>query len=219
MTRRSGTHAIVPVKPFARAKTRLAQMLSPEARRVLASAMLLDVIAALRAARMIERVWVVSLDREILKGAARLGAVPLEEEFDMGLNRALRFATRTAAGDGAGRVLIVPSDVPLVTAADIDALVGAAARARSPRSVIAVPSRDGTGTNALLRTPPAVIPPRFGAGSLRRHAQEAERHGVPFFLRRASRMMLDVDTPAELVLLARRARGHTARALRRLGFL
>jgi 2-phospho-L-lactate guanylyltransferase len=213
------THAIVPVKPFARAKTRLAQILSPEARRVLASAMLLDVIAALRASRALGRVWVVSLDREILAGAARLGASPLEEKFDMGLNRALRFATRTATEAGAGRVLIVPSDVPLVTAADIDALVRAAARVRAPRGVIAVPSRDGTGTNALLRTPPGVIPPRFGDGSLRRHTREAARRGVPFVLRRAPRVMLDVDTPAELVLLSRRARGHTARALRRLGFL
>jgi 2-phospho-L-lactate guanylyltransferase len=209
----------VPVKPFARAKTRLARVLSPEARRVLASAMLLDVIAALGAAGAVEHVWVVSLDRDILEGAARLGAAPIEEEFDMGLNRALRLATRTAAGAGADRVLIVPSDVPLVTAADIDALVGVAGRARSPRSVIAVPSLDGTGTNALLRTPPAVIPPRFGAGSLQRHAREAAQRGVPFFLRRAPRIMLDVDTPAEMLLLARRARGHTARALRRLGFL
>jgi len=217
---RSGpaTHAIVPVKRFARAKTRLAQVLSPEARRLLASAMLLDVIAALRGSRGLARVWVVSLDREILAGAARLGAVPLEEKFDMGLNRALRFATRTATEAGAGRVLIVPSDVPLVTAADIDALV-AAGRARGPRSIIAVPSRDGAGTNALLRTPPGVIPPRFGADSLHRHAREAARRGVPFALRRPPRMMLDVDTPAELVLLSRRARGHTARALHRLGFL
>ncbi len=219
MTRRPTTHAIVPVKPFARAKTRLAQVLSPDARRVLASAMLLDVIGALRAARGVRRIWVVSLDREILAVAGRLGAEPLAEKFDMGLNPALRLATRNAARDGAGRVLIVPSDVPLITAADIDALVVAAARMRLPRSVLAVPSRDGTGTNALLRTPPTVIPPRFGSDSLRRHGREAARRGVPFLLRRAPRMMLDIDTPADLVLLARRARGHTARALRRLGFV
>ena len=214
-----GTHAIVPVKPFERAKTRLARVLSPEARRVLVSAMFLDVLAALRSARAVEQLWVVSLDREILAQAKRMGAAPLEEEFDMGLNRALRFATRTAAERGAERVLILPSDIPLVTAADIDALVAASSRLKSKRSVIAVPSREGTGTNALLRTPPAVIPPLFGMGSLRRHAREAARRGAAFRVRRSPRMELDVDTPAELLLLARRARGHTARALVRLGFL
>jgi 2-phospho-L-lactate guanylyltransferase len=215
----AGTHAIVPVKPFERAKTRLTRVLSPDARRLLVSAMFLDVVTALRSARAVERIWVVSLDQEILSRAERMGAEPLEEKFDMGLNRALRFATRAAAERGADRVLILPSDVPLVTAPDVDALVATSSRIKPEGLVIAVASRDGTGTNALLRTPPAVIPVCFGAGSLCRHAREAERRGVSFRLRRAPRIALDVDTLADLLVLARRARGHTAHALRRLGFL
>jgi 2-phospho-L-lactate guanylyltransferase len=203
------------VKPFERAKTRLARALSPGARRVLAEAMLRDVLAALRGSRAIGVIWVVTHDRELLGRVGRWGAEPLEEKFDGGLNPALRLATRAALERGARGALIVPSDIPLLRASDVRSLLSAA---RSP-GVVAVAARDGRGTNALLRTPPDVIAPCFGRDSLARHARLAARRGVPFIARRNLRVALDIDTPSDLLALARRAGGHTARALRRIGFV
>jgi 2-phospho-L-lactate guanylyltransferase len=215
------THAIVPVKSLLRAKSRLVSILSRDVRARLARAMLRDVLSALRGARSIGRVWVVSHDRALLADVERLGASPLEEEFDMGLNRALRFATRAARERGAERVLILPSDVPLVRAQDLERLL------RFPRGAsvgkgfaVVVPSKDGAGTNALLRTPPAAIPPCFGSDSFRRHAREAARRGVLVYERRIARIALDVDTPRDLLaVLATESRGSTVGLLARLGLL
>jgi 2-phospho-L-lactate guanylyltransferase len=191
--RRRDVHVIIPVKAPGRAKGRLARILSRDARRELARAMLRDVIRAVRATPSVERLWVVSHGRGVLSDAEALGATPLKERFDMGLNRALRFATTRVMAAGARRLLILPSDVPLVRPADLE---------------------------SLLRVPPNVIPPRFGENSLHRHAREARRRSVPMRQRRIARLALDIDTPKDLlILLGKEAEGQTARLLKRLGLL
>lgn len=219
--RRRDVHVIIPVKAPGRAKGRLARILSRDARRELARAMLRDVIRAVRATPSVERLWVVSHGRGVLSDAEALGATPLRERFDMGLNRALRFATTRVMEAGARRLLILPSDVPLVRPADLESLLREdRRRGAKGRLVGLVPSKEGTGTNALLRVPPDVIPPRFGEDSLHRHAREARRRSVPMRQRRIARIALDIDTPKDLlVLLGKEAEGQTARLLKRLGLL
>jgi 2-phospho-L-lactate guanylyltransferase (CobY/MobA/RfbA family) len=70
-----------------------------------------------------------------------------------------------------------------------------------------VPSRDGTGTNAIARTPPDVVPSRFGPNSLAIHLQEAERAGVACTIMNHDRIGLDIDEPAEIDLLLERGAG------------
>ncbi|MFQ5457918.1 MAG: 2-phospho-L-lactate guanylyltransferase [Myxococcota bacterium] len=218
---RPATHIVIPVKTAQRAKGRLSEFLAPAARRDLARAMLRDVLRAALAARHVEDVWVVSHDRSALADAKDLGARPLQEKYDMGLNPALRFAARAAMEAGAGALLILPSDVPLVRAADLARVLGPLGRCKpGERRVLGVASREGTGTNALLRLPPEVIPPRFGPGSFEKHRREAGRRGVPFAARRVARLALDVDTPRDLLgLLSRERQGDTARVLERLELL
>jgi 2-phospho-L-lactate guanylyltransferase len=98
-------------------------------------------------------------------------------------------------------LLRLPLDVPLVHASDIDELLEIDCTA--PTLVI-VPSRDGTGTNAILRTPPALFPSHFGAGSFAKHCGEAERAGAQIVVRRNERLEMDVDDEADLRALARR---------------
>lgn len=214
-------HVAIPVKTPERAKGRLAEFLSRAARRELARAMLRDVVSAALAARGVARVWVVSHDRSVLAEAAGWGARPLEEKRDMGLNPALRLATRMIREAGAEGLLILPSDVPLVRPVDLERVLSSLNRLpRDGRLVVGIPSKEGTGTNALLRVPPHVIPPRFGKDSFERHAREAERRGVPFRRRRIARLALDVDTPRDLMTLRRIERTtRTARVLDRLGLL
>lgn len=214
-------HVVVPVKAPDRAKGRLARFLSPEARRDLALAMLQDVLTVVGSNRSVRRLWVISHDREVLSTVEAFGAVPLEEKFDMGLNRALRLAGRTAEEHGAGKLLILHSDVPLIRPADLASLIRAGRNQKEDHPlVLAVPSKEGTGTNALLRNPPNVIPPCFGRDSLRRHAREAARRKVPFRVCKIPRLAMDIDTPKDLIaLLPYRRPGHTLQLLQRLGLL
>ena len=215
------THIVVPVKTTDRAKGRLSQILAPAARRDLARAMLRDVLRAASKLPSVTQVWVVSYDRAILGEVKAWGAKPLEEKYDMGLNPALRFATKAVLAQGAEALLVLPSDVPLVTPDDLERVLGPRARARPDQGlVVGVQSKEGTGTNALLRIPPDVIPPRFGPASFDRHTREAASRKVPFITRRVVRLALDVDTPKDLIaLLSHKRRGETARVLERLGLL
>ncbi len=95
---------------------------------------------------------------------------------------------------GASTVLLVPIDVPTVTPADFTP----ARRHRRDPGLIVVPSSDGTGTNALVRTPPDCIQSRFGPGSFRAHLDQALSKGLPADVLRLPGLMFDIDTPEDV---------------------
>jgi 2-phospho-L-lactate guanylyltransferase len=95
-------------------------------------------------------------------------------------------------------VLRLPLDVPLAQSANIDELLAIDC---APPALVIVPSRDGTGTNAILRTPPALFPSRFGNGSFAKHCGEAKRAGAQIIVRRNARLEMDVDDEADLLAL------------------
>src|SRR5262249_18957647 len=96
---------------------------------------------------------------------------------------------------GVTGLLRIPLDVPLARASDIDELL--AIDCEMP-AVVIVPSRDGQGTNAILRMPPALFPSHFGEGSFAKHVGEAERIGARVIFRRNARLEMDVDDEADL---------------------
>ncbi|GAB4216511.1 MAG: 2-phospho-L-lactate guanylyltransferase [Roseiflexaceae bacterium] len=197
--------AVVPVKSLGRAKGRLAPALEPAQRRELVLAMLSDVLGALRSARAggaLGGYAVISRDTEVLGHAAAQGATPLLDRAD-DLNDALAQAAGHYALRGAAGLLVLPADVPLVAPADIARLTKAAGP-----GVTLAPSRDG-GTNALLVRPPLALPFLFGPSSLARHLDAARAHGLPATMFRAAGLVLDVDSPDDLALLAG-APGETA---------
>jgi 2-phospho-L-lactate guanylyltransferase len=105
---------------------------------------------------------------------------------------------------GATTVLLVPIDVPLVTRTEIEDLIHAAEGPAEP-GVIIVPSLDGTGTNALVRTPPDAIASCFGPGSFQAHLDQAQQRGVRATVRRPAGLLFDVDTPEDVDELLKRA--------------
>ena len=197
-------HAIVPVKHLERAKMRLSSVLSPAERRVLVLAMLGDVLYALRATPAVEHVSVISRDSTVLHAAAQHGAEAIVDRMN-GLNEALTQAATHVAARGAGALLVLPADVPLVSPNNINELV--AMLGHAPSAVLAA-SRDG-GTNALLVRPPLALPFLYGANSLARHMAAARLCGMGIKIVRSPGLMLDVDQPDDLTLLAEAA-GNTA---------
>jgi 2-phospho-L-lactate guanylyltransferase len=189
--------AIVPVKSLSLAKGRLAGILTAAERQALVKAMLGDVLAALGAARGVDRVGVVSRDREVLALAADARAEGLLDR-EQDLNGALGLAAGRYASSGATAVLVVPADVPLITPGEIERFVGMHAGARG---VALAPSRDG-GTNALLVWPPLALPFQFGRGSLARHQEMARERGLAPRLFHAPGLELDIDHPDDLFALA-----------------
>jgi 2-phospho-L-lactate/phosphoenolpyruvate guanylyltransferase len=212
------TCAVLPVKRFDDAKQRLDRVLTAGARRALAEAMVTDVLIALRRAKSIDRVVVVTGEGPAAAIARAHEAESIEDD-DRGHSHAARSGVDWAMERGFGRVLLVPGDCPAVDPAEIDALVAAGL---SAPDVTVVPDRHGTGTNALLLAPPDVISPSFGPGSRERHEHAADAAQAHCRVARVPSLVLDVDTGEDLEALTaalERTTGgasHTRGLLRRM---
>jgi 2-phospho-L-lactate/phosphoenolpyruvate guanylyltransferase len=193
--------AILPVKSPQNAKQRLTGFLAVEQRETLARLLFRQTLATLCQAQGIDRVVVATCDSEIADHARQSGALVFEEDEQVSHSVSADAACLRAMEMGASTVLLVPIDVPTVTPADFTQL---AASARP--GLIVVPSSDGTGTNALVRTPPNCIESRFGPGSFRAHLDQALSKGLPADVLRLPGLMFDIDTPEDVAELL--GRGH-----------
>jgi 2-phospho-L-lactate guanylyltransferase len=190
------TIAILPVKSFGAAKQRLARALGAGPRRELAQAMFADVLASLRRVRGRDAIAVVTADRAAEAAALRQRVRVLRDTEQAGQSPAALIGIRHALAGGFERVLLVPGDTPLLDPGEVADLL-----ARTP-GVSIVPDRHGTGTNALVLTPPDALAPSFGPGSRDRHVAAAEAAGVAFTVEEPPTLMLDVDTGADLAALS-----------------
>jgi 2-phospho-L-lactate/phosphoenolpyruvate guanylyltransferase len=193
------TLAILPIKSFSQAKQRLRAELSDADRRALVDAMFSDVLVALRRVPALEQIVVVSGDRVAQRIAQGYGTTVVEDD-ERGHNWAAQQGIQAALEGGIERALLIPGDCPLMDPREIEELL---AHPAGERSALIIPDRHGTGTNALLLTPPDVLAPSFGPDSCRRHMADAEAAGVPAEVVEVPGLALDIDTPDDLEALAR----------------
>jgi 2-phospho-L-lactate guanylyltransferase len=190
------TLAILPVKGFGAAKQRLAESLGAGSRQALAQAMFTDVLSSVRHVPELDEITVVTSDRTAESAAGGHGVRVLPDTAQAGQSAAALIGIRHALSEGYDRVLLLPGDTPLVQPGDLAGLL------TGTSEVVIVPDRHGTGTNALLLTPPDALEPSFGEGSFARHVEAAEHAGVPYRVESIRTLALDVDTPDDLAELA-----------------
>ena len=207
---------LLPIKNLKHAKQRLAGFLTPEERFGLAQAMLADTLCALRGVQLAEKIFVVTNYEPAVRTARENGWEVLREEVQISESAAVAWASSICAEKKVAALLRLPLDLPLVQACDIDELLAVDCAAPA---VVMVPSRDGTGTNAILRTPPALFPSHFGEGSFAKHRAEAESAKARIIIRRNARLEMDVDDEADLRALLQQDLGvtHTGRWLAESG--
>jgi len=185
--------AILPVKSPRNAKQRLTGFLGVEEREMLARKLYRQTLAALCQAEGIDQVVVATSDDEVAEHARSLGVLVFEEDQQVSHSVSADEACLRAMEMGASTVLLVPIDVPTATPADFSRLA-----ASTQAGLIVVPSSDGTGTNALVRTPPNCIESRFGPGSCRKHLDQALSKGLHADVLRLPGLMFDIDTPEDV---------------------
>jgi 2-phospho-L-lactate guanylyltransferase len=181
---------LIPVKRLDQAKLRLSQRLAPPDRRRLGLAMLADV---LRATEKWSHRLVVTNDPDAEAVGLAFGCALVSDPGE-GLNAAVTAGTAAAVAGGSSTLLVLPSDVPMVTSDDVNALFS------YPEQVVVAPSGDG-GTNALIRRPPGVMAPSFGPGSAGLHALRAQEAGLTCRSVELSSLVLDIDHYRDLVTL------------------
>ena len=193
------TWVVVLVKDFDSAKQRLRPAMGIKSRRALARR---NAQLAVRAAAAGDHVLVVAGGEEVSEIAASWGADVLLEPREEGQNIAAERGLKRAVEGGAGAVLLLSSDLPLVTEVAIRKLLDSAARLKPPVA-IAVPAIGRGGTNALYLRPPTAIGMHFGDDSLARFRAEAEAKGVRFAVHHSDPLALDLDEPSDLARVSR----------------
>jgi 2-phospho-L-lactate guanylyltransferase len=188
------TWVIVLVKDFDSAKERLRPALGAKSRRALARN---NARLAVNAAAAGDHVLVVTGSDEVADMAVSWGADILLEPHEEGQNVAARRGIDRAMTGGADSVLLLSSDLPLVTEAAVREMLLAAARHPAPIAV-AAPATGRGGTNALYLRPPDVIGLHFGDKSLAQFRADAQAKGVKFAVFQSDAMALDLDEPSDL---------------------
>jgi 2-phospho-L-lactate guanylyltransferase len=192
----SPTWAVVPVKPFQSAKVRLAAILDAAQRAQLARVMLEDVLDAItRTGDLLAGRIVLTADGDAAALARQFDVTVLEETAPAGLNGALAMAAAHLAGDPNAGMLVIPADLPHLSAEAIGRMIDLL---DAPRSVALLRASGDGGTNLLGCRPADVIPPSFGPSSFERHSRAAHRAGIAPRVLTCPALGQDIDRPDDL---------------------
>jgi 2-phospho-L-lactate guanylyltransferase len=184
------------VKPLRLAKSRLADVLTPEERQSFAEAMLRHMLSVLRRVPQITGTLVISRDNHALAIAREYGAKTIQESGAPELNAALMRATSIVRSWRCEAVLVLPADLPLISPEDITSII--AMGNGELESVVIATDRNKDGTNALFVRPPGLIDYAYGPGSFRRHAVGARDAGAVVNIYESDRMLQDIDLPEDI---------------------
>lgn len=194
------TFAIVPVKRFENAKTRLSSMLDTEDRIRLSSLMLEDTLQILSVTPPLTQVIIVSADKRADEIATKHGAKFLPEEKEKGVNSAVALADGYCIEkEAADATIVIPHDLPLLDSIVISKACELAEKEST--CIVICPSVRYDGTNMLLRKPPSVIGTFYETDSYNMHVRTAIKLGIPVKPLLSKSLMYDIDTPEDALHL------------------
>ena len=184
--------AIVPMKPLANGKTRLAHRYAPAQRAGLVMGMLCRVISAIQGAS-ISKLWVVGGDQQVRDKAEKLGCLWLEE-LGCDLNDTLGKALdRAFLGDAPG--LYMAGDLPFLKPSDVHYMLQASRRCEN---ITLAPARRDGGTNAMLLPPGVDFRPQLGYRSFTKHISQAAALNNTVAICSSLGLGFDLDTAEDL---------------------
>ena len=188
--------AIVPVKTFSKAKTRL--NLSPENKAKLCELMLEEVLGTISDSKLIEKIIVVSQDETALNISKKLNAETIFDEKESGVNNAVSLADSYVKKEGFDASVVFPQDIPFMLTVDIDYLLNSQ---NSSKYVGVVPSRKFDGTNALVRKPVDIMDTHYDEDSYKIHLNIGKSITPDTSLIMIRRIMLDIDYQDDFEIL------------------
>jgi 2-phospho-L-lactate/phosphoenolpyruvate guanylyltransferase len=188
--------AIIPVKSFSKAKTRL--NLSLDQKIKLCEIMLEEVVGTIFNSKKIDKIIIVSKDEEALKLTKKFGAIDIFDNEESGVNHAVSLADNYLEKNSCEVSIVFPQDIPFLQEEDIENLLRFQ---KSPKSVVVVPSRRFDGTNALLRTPVDLMETHYDEDSYKIHLEIGKSLTSNTSLVLLRRIMMDVDNYEDLKFL------------------
>jgi len=203
---------LIPVKNLSTAKQRLAAVLDQGARTELAQAMLHDVVSALAAWTRHPACALVTSDSFAMELAREYDFEIIPDPANPGETGAIEMATQVCVERGVDSTIVIPADIPLIQASELELILEHAPEKGS----VLVPAADGRGTNAAFRRPANLFPLRFGNDSFKPHLAAAQHTGKPCVVLQLPTVAIDVDNPEDLQrLLAYRGETRSQSLLRK----
>jgi len=189
---------LVPVKSLANAKQRLASVLDQPTRTELAQAMLFDVLETLATWTNRPEVGIVTSDAFAIELAQRFEFEVIPDNANRSETDAIEMATKVCESRHVDSTLVIPGDIPLINASELEKILEAAPGEGS----VLVPAADGRGTNAAWRRPAGLFPLRFGNDSFKPHLTAARATQKQCVVLSLPGIALDIDNPSDLRQLA-----------------
>jgi len=188
--------AIIPVKTFSKAKTRL--NLSLDQKLELCEIMLEEVVGTIFNSKKIDKIIIVSKDEDALKLTKKFGTIDIFDNDESGVNHAVSLADDYLEQNDYEASIVFPQDIPFLQEEDIENLLR---YQKFPKSVLIVPSRRFDGTNALLRTPVNLMETHYDEDSYKIHLDVGKSLTSNTSLLLLRRIMMDVDNHEDLEFL------------------
>lgn len=189
------TWALIPVKRFNMGKSRLHEILAPTDLDALNRKLFHRTLSTCKESGVFKQVMVISEDPDALLWSMEKGCNALTEDHTGNLNLALSQALNVIRQNGGGSVLIIPTDLPLLSVEDLRSLAKFTPKGSG---VLIVPDHQMTGTNALYLAQPDLMPTAFGTNSCAMHCALAEEHNLEQVIYLNYNIQHDLDTPEDL---------------------
>ena len=188
--------AIIPVKTFLNAKTRLD--LPSEKVEALCKIMLEEILQVLSISPKIEKIILVTKEKKAVEIGKKFNTITIIDEKEESVNQAVSLADEYLLKNNFNASIVFPQDIPFIKTQDIDFMLK---HQLHPNFAIIVPSRKFDGTNALVRMPINLMETHYDNDSYRNHMITAKEHTLNVAMVFVKRIMLDVDSKEDLKFL------------------
>ena len=188
--------AIIPVKTFLNAKTRLD--LSQQQVEELCKIMLEEILHTLSISPQIEKTIMVTKEPKAIEIGKKFNTVTIIDEKEESVNSAVALADKYLLENNFDVSIVFPQDIPFIKTQDIDFMLN---YKMHPNFAIIVPSRRFDGTNALARMPIDLMETHYDEDSYKIHMNTAKEHTLNVAMVFVKRIMWDVDNMEDLKFL------------------
>ena len=188
--------AIIPVKTFSKAKTRLD--LSPQQVEDLCKVMLDEILHTLSISPQIEKTIMITKEEKAIKIGEKYNTITIKDEKEESVNSAVALADKYLLENNFDASIVFPQDIPFIKTQDIDFMLN---YKMHPNFAIIVPSRRFDGTNALARMPIDLMETHYDEDSYKIHMNTAKKHTLNVAMVFVKRIMWDVDNMEDVKFL------------------
>jgi len=188
--------AIIPVKTFSNAKTRLE--LSPHKVEELCKIMLEEILHTLSISPRIDKIIIVTKEQKAIEIGKKFNVTTIIDDKEESVNSAVALADKYLLENKFDASIVFPQDIPYIKTQDIDFMLNYIA---PPNFAIIIPSRRFDGTNALVRMPIDLMETHYDEDSYKIHMNTAKKHTLNVAMVFVKRIMWDVDNKEDLEFL------------------